>query len=41
VEALKREMGRSKYFKTVMINSTNLMKQGNRVEFEMRLVVNL
>ena len=40
VEALKREMGRSKYFKTVMINSTNLMKQGNRVEFEMRMVVN-
>ncbi|MBN1613883.1 MAG: pilus assembly protein PilM [Deltaproteobacteria bacterium] len=40
VEVLKREIERSKYFKTVLINSTNIMKQGDRVEFEMRMVVN-
>lgn len=39
VDAIKRELGRSKYFSVVTISSSNTMKQDNRVEFEMRVSI--
>ena len=35
VETVKKTFANSKYFKTVTIGSTNLMKQGTGVEFDM------
>jgi Tfp pilus assembly PilM family ATPase len=37
VDAIKKEIGLSKLFKSVTIGATNLMKQGDRVEFELRI----
>jgi general secretion pathway protein L len=39
VDAIKRELGRSKYFSGVTISSSNTMKQDNKVEFEMRATI--
>jgi len=39
VESLKKTFAGSKYFKAVTIDSTNLMKQGDVVEFDMRIIL--
>jgi len=39
VESLKKTFAGSKYFKAVTIDSTNLMKQGDGVEFDMRIIL--
>jgi len=39
VESIKKTFANSKYFKTVTIDSTNLMKQGDGVEFDMRIIL--
>ena len=37
VEALKRELAKSKYFTNLQIGSTNLVKPGDKVEFDLRM----
>ena len=37
VDALKRELAKSKYFTNLQIGATNLLKQGDKVEFELRM----
>jgi Tfp pilus assembly PilM family ATPase len=39
VESIKKTFANSKYFKTVTIDSTNLIKQGNGVEFDMKIIL--
>lgn len=39
VETMKKEVAKSKSFKSVSIGATNLMKQSDRVEFEMKIEV--
>jgi type II secretory pathway component PulL len=39
VESIKKTFANSKYFKTVTIDSTNLMKQGDGVEFDMKIIL--
>ena len=39
VESIKKTFANSKYFKTATIDSTNLMKQGDGVEFDMRIIL--
>ncbi|MBN1380511.1 MAG: pilus assembly protein PilM [Deltaproteobacteria bacterium] len=39
VDAIKNEIAQSKYFKSVTIGATNLMKQGDKVEFDLRIEV--
>ena len=39
VEAMKKELSNSNNFKTIAIGSTNLMKQGDKVEFDMRITL--
>jgi general secretion pathway protein L len=37
VDALKRELAKSKYFTDLQIGATNLVKQGDKVEFDLRM----
>jgi Tfp pilus assembly protein PilN len=37
VEAVKRELGRSRLFREVAVHSANQMKDRNKVEFELRM----
>ncbi|MDP2268339.1 MAG: PilN domain-containing protein, partial [Deltaproteobacteria bacterium] len=37
VDALKRELAKSKYFTNLQIGATNLVKQGDKVEFDLRM----
>jgi type II secretory pathway component PulL len=37
VETLKRELAKSKYFTNLQIGATNLVKQGDKVEFDLRM----
>jgi general secretion pathway protein L len=37
VDTIKGELTKSKYFKTVTVGSTSLMKQADKVEFDMRI----
>ncbi|MCX7950198.1 MAG: hypothetical protein N2509_08820, partial [Treponemataceae bacterium] len=37
VQAIKNDLAKSKLVKTVSIGATNLVKQGEKVEFDMRL----
>jgi len=39
VESIKKTFANSKYFKTVTIDSTSLMKQGDAVEFDMKIIL--
>jgi general secretion pathway protein L len=39
VDAVKRELAKSKYFSSVTIGATNLLKQGERVEFDMQMMI--
>jgi Tfp pilus assembly PilM family ATPase len=39
VSAVKNELTRSKYFKEVLIGSTNLARQGGKVDFDLRIVL--
>jgi Tfp pilus assembly PilM family ATPase len=39
VDVVKNELIKSKYFKSVQIGAANLMKQGERVEFELRIEI--
>jgi general secretion pathway protein L len=39
VDTLKKEYMKSKYFQAVTIGGTNLMKQGDKVEFDMRMTL--
>ena len=39
VDAVKRELAKSKWFGSVTIGATNLLKQGERVEFDMQLTL--
>jgi Tfp pilus assembly PilM family ATPase len=39
VETVKKIFANSKYFKTVTIGSTNLMKQGTDVEFDLKVIL--
>ena len=39
VDTLKKEYMKSKYFQTVTIGGTNLIKQGDKVEFDMRMTL--
>jgi Tfp pilus assembly protein PilN len=37
VDALKRELAKSKYFTNLQIGATNLAKQGDKVDFDLRM----
>jgi general secretion pathway protein L len=39
VDAFKKAFANSKYFKTVTIGSTNMIKQGNAVEFDLKVTL--
>ncbi|MFZ4437463.1 MAG: pilus assembly protein PilM [Syntrophales bacterium] len=39
VETVKKTFANSKYFKTVAIGSTNMMKQGTGVEFDLKIIL--
>ena len=39
VDTLKKEYIKSKYFEAVTIGGTNLIKQGDKVEFDMRMTL--
>ncbi|MBN1663823.1 MAG: pilus assembly protein PilM [Deltaproteobacteria bacterium] len=39
VEAIKKELAKSKHFQSVTVGATNQMKQGDRVEFELRIEI--
>ncbi|MCG6537113.1 MAG: PilN domain-containing protein, partial [Syntrophales bacterium LBB04] len=39
VDVIKRELAKSKYLRSVQIGSTSLLKQGERVEFDLRMTV--
>ena len=39
VDTFKKAFANSKYFKTVTIGTTNMMKQGNKVEFDLKVTL--
>ena len=39
VDTIKKTFANSKYFKTVTIGSTNMMKQGSGVEFDLKIIL--
>jgi len=39
VDTIKKALANSKYFKTVAIGSTSMIKQGSRVEFDLKISV--